>query len=60
MLTLQHVSNDIKNKKPNKKSDKSHPAFYKTQNANMRKKIEPCLKWYGLAITERHQQFHFS
>jgi len=53
MLTLQHVSNDIKNKKPNKKSDKSHPAFYKTQNANMRKKIEPCLKGRGLYIAER-------
>ena len=53
MLTLHHISNDIKNKKPNKKSDKSHPAFYKTQNANMRKKIEPCLKGRGLYIAKR-------
>jgi len=57
MLTLLRVINDIKNKKPNKRSDKSHPAFYKNKT-NMRKKIEPCLKGHGISIYEHSQLYN--
>ena len=60
MLTLHHVDNDIKNKEPNSRSNKSYPALYKKQKTNMRKKIEPCLKGHGVSICKGYQFLFFS